>query len=296
MSHRIPAFALLGAFLALSLPWALGQDEEPAPDVRIGGPVSTRPLLAGVARALQREKGLFVGFSTAVTNLEVLDAVAQGRIDVALLTKPLTYEERAQYPAANLVAVPVGMEAIAIGVSNDIWDAGIHSITSETMIGIYEQKITNWHEVGGPDEKILFFKFQEGHGVWEGFTEWLYGDVRKAPSRKCQTVTSNEDARDTLEFTPGSIAPIDALYVDGSRCHALDINLENRMIKPSVETVASRTYPVVRPLTAVVVGRPSLANRAVTEFLTGAEGQALVKKFGAFGLDAVPKPSPNPYY
>jgi hypothetical protein len=34
----------------------------------------------------------------------------------------------------------------------------------------------------------------------------------------------------------------------------------------------------------------------VTEFMTGPAGQALVKKAGNLGLEAVPKARANPYY
>jgi len=44
------------------------------------------------------------------------------------------------------------------------------------------------------------------------------------------------------------------------------------------------------------VGRPSLAVRAVTEFLTGPAGQEMVRKSGDLGADAVPKPSPDSPY
>jgi hypothetical protein len=60
--------------------------------------------------------------------------------------------------------------------------------------------------------------------------------------------------------------------------------------------VASGAYPMARQITAVVVGRPTLDIRAVTEFMTSAAGQDLVRKAGGYGLDAVPKPTPEPTY
>ena len=293
MFRRVPSFAFAGLLLALGILSAPGQDR---PDVRIAGPLSTKPLLTEVARAMKHDKGLEIAVSTDFTSLEALDAVAQDKVNIALITKPYTLEDRALYPGVDLFAVPIGMQVVALGVSNDLWDAGLHTITKESMRGIYEQKITNWREVGGPDEKITLFNFQQGHGVWEILAEWLYGDNRKAPFPKVQNLASNEDVRDALEFTPGSIAPVEAVLVDGTRCHALDIDLPERVARPTAEDVAARTYPIARPITAVVVGRPSLAIRTVTEFLTSPAGQALVKKSGALGLDAVPKPTPNPYY
>jgi hypothetical protein len=45
-------------------------------------------------------------------------------------------------------------------------------------------------------------------------------------------------------------------------------------------------------MVGVCNGRPTLNIRVVTEFLTGADGQKLIKSSGAMGLDAVP-PAPE---
>jgi phosphate transport system substrate-binding protein len=159
------------------------------------------------------------------------------------------------------------------------------------MRDIYEQKITNWKALGGPDEKIDLFSFEEGAGIWEIFAEWLYGDNRMAPLPKVENVANSQDARDALEFGKGSITPIGAGVVDGSRCQALGLNLSGTIAQPVPAQVASGAYPMSQPLLAVVIGRPTNANRVVTEFLTGLEGQKLIRNYGGLGLEAVPKPA-----
>jgi phosphate transport system substrate-binding protein len=300
MGRRVPALVFLGAFLAIAILSAHGQEDQkgqPAGhvDVRIVGPVSTKPLIAGLARAVAQASGIQIGGRFSLTNAGTLDALAQGDADLVLLTKPLTGEERADYPDLDLVVIPIGMEVVALGVSADLWNAGVHAISPATMREIYEQKITNWKAVGGPDEKIMLFNFAEGGGVWEVFAQWLYGDNRKAPIPKVQSAANSEDARDDLEFTPGGIVPIGAGFVDGSRCHALGLDLPGGIVAPTSEAVAANRYPIVRPIIAVVIGRPTLGIRAVTDYLTSPAGQALVKKTGALGLDAVPQ-APKPDY
>jgi len=295
MTRSIAAIIFLGACLGVSSLPAPGEDLPKEPDLRVVGPASTRQLLIGLVRAMKENKGLNVAIIADATSDQALDAVANGKVGIGLMTKPLTGEDRAQYPDAPLVVIPIGMEAVAIGVAGDIWEAGVHTITKENMRAVYERKITNWKDVGGPDEKITFFNFEQGHGVWEIFAEWLYGDNRKAPIPKVEMVATNEDARDTIEFTPGSVVPVEAAFIDGMRYHALGVDLPKDIGTPTAADVASKIYPIVRPLIAVVVGRPSLAVRAATEYLTGPAGQALARKTGILGLDAVPKPSPPAY-
>jgi phosphate transport system substrate-binding protein len=299
MDRRILAFALLGLMLRFGLPSAAGQeqpDEKPdeKPDVRISASISTMPLLTAAARMLKEQKGLRVAIATHLTSLDDLDDLSQGTADIAFITKPLTGTDRARYPEMELVEVPVGMQVVALGVSNDLWDAGIHTIKPQTMRDIYEQKVKNWKELGGPDEKITLFSFEEGTGVWEIFAAWLYGDARKAPVPKVDNVANSQDARDALEFTPGAIAPIGAALVDNDRCHALGLDISGTVATPVPAAVASGAYPLVRPLVAVCNGRPTLEIRVVTEFLASDAGQALIKGSGAMGLEAVPKPAPTP--
>jgi phosphate transport system substrate-binding protein len=264
-------------------------------DVEMVGPFSTNPICEGVKRAMKEQYGMEVGTRMKLTNAEVLDALAQGTSNLALLTGSLTGLQRAAYPDLDLVEVPIGMEVVSIGISTDVWDAGLHALPPDKIQSIYEQKVKNWKQVGGPDEAITFYNFQQGSGVWEIFAEWLYGDNRKAPLPKVQSVGSSEDARDDLEFTPGAIVPIGAAFVDGTRCHSLGILLPGGPAFPTAQDVASGKYPAVRPIIAVVVGRPRLSIRKVTEYLTGKDGQAMIRESGAFGLEAVPKPPPSDY-
>ena len=295
MARGLPVFLFVAAFLAaLSAP---GQEEKAGePDVRIAAPISTKPLLEAVAQAMKRESGLQIAVTASLTSLDALEALAEKKVDIAFLTKPLTGDQRAQYPELELVVVPIGMEVVALGVSNDLWDAGVHTISQKNMRAIYEQKITNWSQIGGPNEKLSLFSFEQGGGVWEILADWLYGDNRKAPFPKVDNMATSQDARDTLEFTPGAIVPLGAGFVDGARCHALGLDLPKGIARPAAEDIASGSYPIVRPINAVVVGRPILATRAVTEFLTGPAGQALVKRSGALGLEAVPKAPADPFF
>lgn len=293
--RRIAIFVLAGLVLGAGLLPVMGQDQsDEKPDVKISASLSTLPLLTAASRILKEQKGLRIAIVTHLTSADDLDDLSDGNADLAFMTKPLTGPDRARYPDMELVAVPVGMEVVAIGVSSDLWDAGIHAIKQQTVQDIYEQKITNWKAVGGPDAKITLFSFEQGGGVWEIFATWLYGDARKAPLPKVDNVANSQDARDALEFTPGSIAPIGAALVDNDRCHALGLIVSGKTLAPTAGQVSSGAYPLVRPLVAVSNGRPVLNVRAVTEFLTSDAGQALIRSTGAMGLEAVPKPPPTP--
>jgi len=294
MFRGVSAFVLAGALVGLGLFSAAGQDQpDEKPDVRISASLSTEPLLTAAAHTLKEERGLRIAITTHLTSVDDLDDLANGNADLAFITKPLTGSDHARYPDLELVAVPVGMEVVALGVSSDLWDAGIRKITQTTMRDIYEQKITNWKVVGGPDERVSLFSFEQGGGVWEIFATWLYGDARKAPLPKVDNLANSQDARDALEFTDGAITPIGAALVDNERCHALGVDVAGKVLEPTADQVSSGAYPLVRPMVAVCIGRPTLNIKVVTEFLTGDDGQKLIKRTGAMGLEALPPPPPQ---
>jgi phosphate transport system substrate-binding protein len=286
---------LLLALIAL-VSRAFAQDTpSPETDASVVATASTKAIMTSAARTLRDTRDLQVAVSGVLTSQDALLALASGSAGIALITRPISGDDRAAYPESNFVSIPIGMQVVAIAVSEDLWSAGIHTIRRESIRAIYEQKITNWKQLGGPDQKITFFNFPQGQGIWEIFAQWIYSDNRKAPIPKFEKVTSSEDARDSLEFNPGSIAILGAGAVDSARCHALAIVSGTSTVSPTPVDVASGAYPVVRPILAVVIGSPTLGVHAVTDFLTSPAGQAIVKKTGALGLEAV-KPTPTPSY
>ncbi len=301
MIQRIAALICLGALPALGLVSALGQVATPGPleppghtsgpEVRIAAPISVKPLVIALTRVMKEEKGIRIVASTDYSSLDAIDGLAQGNANLAFLTRPLTVEIRGQYSDLDLVAIPVGMEVAAFGVANDIWEAGLHAIAQKDMRAIYERKITNWKEVGGPDEAIHFFNFAEGGGIWEILAEWLYGDNRKAPIPKVETMATSQDSRDTLEFTPGAIAPIGAAFSrTASAATPWGSFCPGSVARPIAADVASKAYPAARPMIAVShwtahpchTGRNGIPDRP--------RRPALIQTTGALGLDAVPKP------
>ncbi|MEL7036107.1 MAG: DUF4912 domain-containing protein [Cyanobacteria bacterium J06592_8] len=79
-----------------------------------------------------------------------LEAVRNGDLDIAAVGRLLTQEEK----DAGLVAVPVGREKLAIIVSPDNPFDG--NLTFEQFAQIFRGEITNWSEIGGPDQEIEF--------------------------------------------------------------------------------------------------------------------------------------------
>ena len=182
-------------------------------------------------------------------------------------------------PSKLLKEYPIGVHAVAVLVSPDVWASGVRSLSKEQLRGIYQQEIKNWKEVGGEDLPIKFYSYEKGRGVWEQFATWVYGDLRKAPLSKDEPLANGSDARDTLAFTKGAMALASPIWANGKDAFALAIEEEKGTpIEPSAAMLSNRRYPMVRELFAIFGDKPVGANRRFLDYLLSPEGQDILRK------------------
>lgn len=253
----------------------------PAQSLKIAGSSIVNMAMSDGAQILRTEHGLDIHINTAGGSSAGLAALGDGTADIAMISRALTAEDRASAPEVEFNEIYLGEQVIALAVAADVWAGGVHALTREQVRNIYEQKVTNWKEVGGADQKIAFFNADEGHGTWEMFAQWLYGDNKRAPIGKFPLVSTNAAARDALEFTHGSMTMLSPLFVDGKAAFVLGLREGSAPpVLPTYSDVAARKYPMTRPLYLVVNNKPTRAVKVVVDFMLGARGQALMAKQG----------------
>jgi len=277
---RARFFALAVVAICFSSPSrALSQDV-----LRLAGSSTVNLAISEAVQTLRAERGLQIQVSTTGGSTAGIDALGGGSADIAMVSHALTGEERAAFPDVIFTEFQIGAQVVALGVSRDVWESGVHLLDRDQARKIYEKKIRNWHELGGPDHKIAFFNFEENHGEWEMFAEWLYGDSSKAALGAFPTVANDEDARNTLEFTPGSITQISPVFIDGKNSFALEIRDDSGVrSSPKPADVTAKKYPMAHPLILVVNDKPTQNVKVLIDFMLSARGQAMLKKRGFFG-------------
>ena len=215
-----------------------------------------------------------------------LEMLSEGNVDFALCNKELTPVDRATYPQISFSEVPIGVQFITMAVSRDVWEKGVHSLNVNQLRGIYEGRITNWKEVGGPDQKINAFMSVQGRGVWEMFVQWLYGEIKKAPVWRGPSVKDAQETRNMLEFTPGSFALVPPAVANKRSIFALAAQGESGdPVEPTLANVLTKEYPLYRPLVMVTNNRPVGPVKVLVDFMVGERGQAMVKHFSYVTLD-----------
>jgi phosphate transport system substrate-binding protein len=249
--------------------------------VRVTGSSTVNPVVVEAAALLTDELGLDIRVDTLGGSSGGIAALGDGRADVAMSSRPLAPSDRDKYPAARFQPHAIGLDALALVVSRDVWEGGIRVLSRGQVQKIYEGRITNWRELGGPDRRIVFFNKELGRGTWEVFAGWLYGDAESAPLVSLPEVGSNEEARTKVASTRGAISQLSAAWVDGKTTYALAIRDDDgRLVVPSLENAQSGVYPLARDLLVITDGRPGGEVGVLLDFLRSRRGQQIVERHG----------------
>ena len=216
-----------------------------------------------------------------------LAALGGGAPRIALLARHLEGTDRAEFPELQLTEIELGRQVASFCVSTDVWKGGIHSISAEQARKIFEGRVKNWKELGGPDEKISFFNWEEGQGMWGLVAEWLYESTGRTPKGKFTAVSSNEEARNAIEFIFGGIAVMSPKMARDGAVHPLALVQAKGAVAPTVENIASGAYPLTRPLCMVIDDQPTGSVKKAIDFLLSPEGQEFFSKAGHYTITEI---------
>lgn len=271
---------LLTAGLLLAAGLALA-----ARPLRVNGSTTVNPVVAEAAEALRAGRGMTIHVDTQGGSSGGIAALGDGRAEVAMISRPLEDEDKTRYPKIRFHATRIGSDAVALVVSRDVWEGGVKAVSKAQVQGLYEGRIKNWREIGGPGQRIAFFNKEPGRGTWEVFAHWLYGNPKAAPLVNLPEVGANEEARNKVAATRGAISQLSASWADGRQVFSLGIRRDDgKVVRPTLVAVRDGSYPLSRPLQVVTDGPPHGETKVLIDFLLSPPGQALVQKHGYLAL------------
>ncbi len=258
--------------------------------LKINGSTTVNLPVAEAAEILRAETGMHIQVDTQGGSSGGISMLGDGLVQIGMSSKHLTDADRAKYPKVQFKEIHVGEDAVALVVSADVWNGGVKAVTKEQVKGIYEGRLKNWKELGGPDRRIAFFNKEPGRGTWEVFAHWLYGDPKKAPQVSFPEVGGNEETRNKVSSTRGALSQLSSSWADGKKVFALGLKLDDgTVVEPTPENIATHKYPMSRPLFLLTNGEPTGEAKMFVEFVLGERGQALVRKHGYLSLDQLKK-------
>jgi phosphate transport system substrate-binding protein len=259
---------------------------DPSNKLKINGSTTVNLPAAEAAEILRAEKKMDIQVDTQGGSSGGISMLADGLVQIGMISKHVSDDDRAKYPKVQFNEIQIGEDAVAMIVSKDVWDGGVKALNKQQIKDIYEGRVTNWKDVGGPDQKIAFFNKEPGRGTWEVFAHWLYGNPKQAPNVSFPEVGGNEETRNKVASTKGAMSQLSSSWADGKTVFALGLKDDAGVeIDPTSANIATHKYPMSRPLFLLTNGQPGGDAKVFVDFMLSERGQELVRKHGYLSLD-----------
>ena len=256
-----------------------------AETLKVNGSTTVNLPVAEAAEILRAEQKMEIQMDTQGGSAGGISMLGDGLVQMGMSSKHVSADERAKYPQSDIREIHVGEDAVALIVSKDVWDGGVRALTKQQVKDIYESKVTNWQDVGGKPRRIAFFNKEPGRGTWEVFAQWAYGNPKAAPQVSFPEVGGNEETRSKVASTRGALSQLSSSWADGKQVFALGLKLDDGAVaEPTTENIATKKYPLSRPLFLLTKGEPVGAAKVLVDFMLSERGQELVKKHGYLRL------------
>jgi phosphate transport system substrate-binding protein len=248
--------------------------------VTVSGSTSMLPLAAAAAEVFNdQQKDYFVSVNGGGTGPGIIN-IAERKEDIAMASRALTEEEKVEY-GNRFQEYLIGYGDVVIAVSNAIYSAGVKDLTGEQVKNVYLGKITNWKDVGGPDEEIYVIARLPGSGARDTFNEVIFGDVNSETPGVGTNTLSDAEAKTAIEGSDKAIGYLGLIYVQNGDIKPIALD----GIQPTIESLRNGSYRLARKLYFDTYGEPTPGAKSFIEFLLGAQGQKIVEETGFMPLN-----------
>ncbi len=273
MMKKALVLGLAGAML-LGATGVVNAEEELSGSITGSGSSALLPLAQDAADAfkeLHPDVSITLNGGGSGTGLNQVSngSVDIGNSDVEAETK---LEEDA---AAELVDHRVCVVTMAAVVNKEVGES-VTSLTKDQLIGIFTGEITNWTEVGGPDEDIVLITRPQTSGTRALFQEYALDGNEELSGGSLETDDSGTLLQSVAD-NPGAIGYVALPYLlnnDSVTAVAID------GVEPTLENTYNGTYPVWGYEHMYTKGEPSEVVQAYIDFIMSDEYGARIEEQG----------------
>ena len=229
-------------------------------------------------RKYERENGRYVTFTNSVTGYYRL---LSGEVDIFFGAGPSEkIRNIAKEEGKTLELIPIAKEAFVFFAEDK---NPVDNLTYEEIRKIYSGEITNWKEVGGPDQEILAFQRPAESGS-QIMMEYFMGDVPLKKPMTYEVFNSMGGIIDQVaqyHNEKGALGYTFRFFLEGLHQEDRVKMLKVDGVYPSVENIQNGSYPLVTNVYAVVLETNRKAYvRAFLDYILSPEGQEIVERSG----------------
>lgn len=194
-----------------------------------------------------------------------LKQVADGSVDIG--NSDVAADTKLDKAVADgLVDHKVCVVTMAPVVNKDI-AATVKSLTKQQLTDIFTAEITNWKEVGGPDEEIVLITRPSTSGTRALFKEFALGGAEEASNKSLETDDSGTLLQ-SIKDNKGAIGYVALSYLVNNQDVAT-VSVDG--VAPTLENTYNGTYPVWGYEHMYTKGEPNATVKAYLDFIMSDE-------------------------
>jgi phosphate transport system substrate-binding protein len=271
----------LPGFLTFCLAVPLGLPVSPFPrqadaaegQLVVAGSGTNLPVIWLLSQAFHRAQPLQkIYIPTSIGSSGAVRAVARGAVDIGLISRDLTDEEK----SLEVTVVPYARTAVIMAVNSEVTE---EDISFDEINGVYLGAKGRWKN----GKKIIVLTREPGESTImtlekkiPGFRE-AYDKSQRA--QRWKTLLSDQEMNQALVATPNAFgfSDLGAIKAGKLPIKALRVN----GVAPTPDNIRNGSYPLVKTLSFVYVkGHLPPTGQAFLEFVGGEQGQKILKAYG----------------
>jgi len=192
-----------------------------------------------------------------------LTQVSQGAVQIG--DSDVTAESKLASPDASaLVDHIVAKQGWVMVVNTDV--TGVTNLTTAQATDIWTGRVTNWKDVGGPDEAIVLVLRPESSGTRSTFKKLVLGGAQEATGQAL-TEDSNGAVVTALKSTPGSTSVIGFAYYQQNLGQVTALQLDG--VAATVANMKAGTYKLAADGHMYTKGQPDALTKSLLDYMLG---------------------------
>lgn len=203
-----------------------------------------------------------------------LKQVAEGSVDIGNSDVEASTKLPAD-KAKGLVDHKVCVLTVAPVVNKDI-AATVKSLTKAQLQDVFTAAVTNWKDVGGPDQQIILVTRPSTSGTRALFTQLALGGKEEASNKSLETDDSGTLIQ-SIAQTKGAIGYVALSYLVNNKDVAA-IGIDG--VAPTLENTYNGTYPVWGYEHMYTKGEPTGAVKAFLDYIVSDEYGVEIERQG----------------
>lgn len=203
-----------------------------------------------------------------------LKQVSEGSVDIGN-SDVFAKEKLPEAKAAELVDHKVAVTVMAPVVSKEI-GTNVKSLTKAQLQDIFTGKVTNWKDVGGPDEAVVLITRPSTSGTRALFTKYAL-DGKEELSNKSMETDDSGTLVQTVSQTKGAIGYVALSYLMNNNT-VTPLAIDG--VEPTLNNVYNGKYPVWGYEHMYTKGEATGAVKAFIDFIMSKDYSADIEKQG----------------